>query len=438
MMESVSIFDQHRDQKRSENAPLADRMRPRSLDEVVGQEHIIGEGRLLRRAIEADRVASLILYGPPGSGKSTIAAVVARSTQSHFVKLNAVMSGVKDIRRVVGEAEERLGMYGEQTILFIDEVHRFNKAQQDALLPFVENGTLTLIGATTENPYFEVIPPLVSRSRIFELNALSEADLREIVRRVLEDEERGLGTMDLAVDEQAMDHIVGVSAGDARTALNALELAALTTRPDDQGVRRVTLEVAEESIQKRALQYDRGGDAHYDTISAFIKSMRGSDPDATLYWLARMIYAGEEPRFIARRLMVHAAEDVGMADPRALQVAAACAQAVERVGMPEGRIILAEAALYIATAPKSNTSLAIDRALEDVRRGKGRGVPPHLKDASYSGASELGRGEGYRYPHDHEGHWVQQHYLPEGMEGTRYYEPSDQGYERRISERLRR
>ena len=438
MMEPVSIFDRHRDQKRSENAPLADRMRPRSLDEMVGQEHIIGEGRLLRRAIEADRVASLILYGPPGSGKSTIAAVVARSTQSHFVKLNAVMSGVKDIRRVVGEAEERLGMYGEQTILFIDEVHRFNKAQQDALLPFVENGTVTLIGATTENPYFEVIPPLVSRSRIFELNALSEADLREIIRRVLEDEERGLGTMDLAVDEQAMDHIVGVSAGDARTALNALELAALTTRPDDQGVRRVTLEVAEESIQKRALQYDRGGDAHYDTISAFIKSMRGSDPDATLYWLARMIYAGEEPRFIARRLMVHAAEDVGMADPRALQVAAACAQAVERVGMPEGRIILAEAALYIATAPKSNTSLAIDRALEDVRRGKGRGVPPHLKDASYSGASELGRGEGYRYPHDHEGHWVQQHYLPEGMEGTRYYEPSDQGYERRISERLRR
>ncbi len=437
-MEPVSIFDRHRDQKRSENAPLADRMRPRSLDEMVGQEHIIGEGRLLRRAIEADRVASLILYGPPGSGKSTIAAVVARSTQSHFVKLNAVMSGVKDIRRVVGEAEERLGMYGEQTILFIDEVHRFNKAQQDALLPFVENGTVTLIGATTENPYFEVIPPLVSRSRIFELNALSEADLREIIRRVLEDEERGLGTMDLAVDEQAMDHIVGVSAGDARTALNALELAALTTRPDDQGVRRVTLEVAEESIQKRALQYDRGGDAHYDTISAFIKSMRGSDPDATLYWLARMIYAGEEPRFIARRLMVHAAEDVGMADPRALQVAAACAQAVERVGMPEGRIILAEAALYIATAPKSNTSLAIDRALEDVRRGKGRGVPPHLKDASYSGASELGRGEGYRYPHDHEGHWVQQHYLPEGMEGTRYYEPSDQGYERRISERLRR
>ncbi|MFO8059990.1 MAG: AAA family ATPase [Bacillota bacterium] len=433
----MSIFDRHRDEKLRENAPLADRMRPRSLDEVVGQEHIIGEGKLLRRAIEADRLTSLILYGPPGSGKSTIAAVVARGTESHFVRLNAVMSGVADIRRVVKEAEDRLGAYGERTILFIDEVHRFNKAQQDALLPFVENGVVIFIGATTQNPHFEVIPPLVSRSRIFELSPLSEDDLREISRRALEDEERGLGAMNLAVEERALNHIVRVAAGDARSVLNALELAALTTAPDDEGVRRVTLEVAEESIQRRALQYDRDGDAHYDTISAFIKSMRGSDPDATLYWLARMIYAGEEPRFIARRLMVHAAEDVGMADPRALQVAAACAQAVERVGMPEGRIILAEAALYIATAPKSNSSLAIDRALEDVRQGEGRGVPPHLQDASYKGASGLGRGEGYRYPHDHPDHWVQQQYMPEGMEDRRYYEPSDQGYEQRIAGRLR-
>ncbi len=432
----MSIFDRNREEYLEKEAPLADRMRPRTLDEMVGQDHIVGEGRLLRRAIEADRLTSIILYGPPGSGKTTLAGIIARASEAKFERLNAVMSGVADIRRVAKEAKDRLGMYGRRTILFIDEVHRFNKAQQDALLPSVEKGVVIFIGATTENPYFEVIAPLVSRSRVFELQPLSDEDVLAIVRDALGDEERGLGDYSVQADDDALHHIVRTAAGDARSALNAVELAVLTTEPDDSEVRRLTLEVACESIQQRALNYDGDGDAHYDTTSAFIKSIRGSDPDATLYWLARMIYAGEEPRFIARRLMVHAAEDVGLADPRALQVAVSCAQAVERVGMPEGRIILAEAALYLATAPKSNSALSIDAALDDVREGQAGGVPLHLRDASYSGAEELKRGSGYRYPHDCSRRWADQQYLPDGLVDAEYYKPTGQGYEKSIARRL--
>ncbi|MFO7941379.1 MAG: AAA family ATPase [Bacillota bacterium] len=434
----MSIFDQRREKLQREGAPLADRMRPRTLDELVGQDHIVGEGRLLRRALEADRMSSMILYGPPGSGKTTIAEIIAQTTSAHFEKLNAVMSGVADLRRVISEAEKELGLSGRRTILFVDEVHRFNKAQQDALLPAVEKGTVIFIGATTENPYFEVTAPLVSRSRVFELHALDEDDVKEIVRRALEDEERGLAKYKPRVEPEALDHVVRIAGGDARSALNAVELAVLTTKPDpEDGTRRVTLEIAEESIQRRALVYDADGDAHYDTISAFIKSMRGSDPDATLYWLARMIYAGEDPSFISRRLVIHAAEDVGLADPQALVVAEAAAAAVDRVGLPEGRIILAEAALYIALAPKSNSALGIDAALRDVERGRAAGVPTHLRDASYRGARKLGRGEGYEYPHDYPDGWVEQRYLPEGFERGAYYHPPGRGREARLLARLR-
>ncbi|MFW5896480.1 MAG: AAA family ATPase [Bacillota bacterium] len=435
----MSLFDQRREKLQRERAPLADRMRPRTLEELVGQDHIVGEGRLLRRALDADRLSSMILYGPPGSGKTTIAEIIARTTSAHFEKLNAVMSGVADLRRVISEAEKELGLSGRKTILFVDEVHRFNKSQQDALLPAVEKGTVVFIGATTENPYFEVTAPLVSRSRVFELQTLEEEDLKEIVRRALEDEERGLAKYDPGIAPEALDHIVRVAGGDARSALNAVELAVLTTQPDpEDGTRWVTLEIAEESIQRRALVYDADGDAHYDTISAFIKSMRGSDPDATLYWLARMIYAGEDPSFISRRLVIHAAEDVGLADPQALVVAEAAAAAVDRVGLPEGRIILSEAALYIALAPKSNSALAIDAALRDVERGRAAGVPVHLRDAGYRGARNLGRGEGYEYPHDHPGGWVEQRYLPEGFERGAYYHPPAGGREARLLARLRK
>ena len=430
----MSIFDRNREEIQRRDAPLADRMRPTTLDALVGQDHVVGEGRLLRRALEADRLSSMILYGPPGAGKTTIAEIIARSTEARFEKLNAVMSGVADLRRVIAEAHRELGMSGRKTILFVDEVHRFNKSQQDALLPAVEKGTVIFVGATTENPYFEVTPPLVSRSRVFELRALGEEDLKAVIRRALCDAERGLGEYRPRIADDALDHIVRVASGDARSALNAVELAVLTTEPDEEGIRHVTLEIAAESIQRRALQYDRDGDAHYDTISAFIKSMRGSDPDATLYWLARMIYAGEDPSFISRRLVIHAAEDVGLADPNALVVAEAAARAVDRVGLPEGRIILAEAALYIALAPKSNSALGIDAALREVEAGRAGGVPAHLRDASYRSAGKLGRGAGYRYPHDDPEGWVEQQYLPEGAARGAYFRPGPRGFE---DERMR-
>jgi len=434
----VDLFDQRLAQEIKEKAPLAMRMCPRDLDEFVGQEGVVGQGSVLRRAIEADRLSSMIFYGPPGSGKTALARIIARRTRSQFVRLNAVTSGVKDIRRIVREAGERLGMHGRRTILFIDEIHRFNKAQQDALLPFVEDGTVLLIGATTENPFFEVNPPLVSRSRIFRFSPLEDEHVAAIVKRALEDEERGLGRMNVQLDREAFDHLVRVANGDARSALNALELAAMTTPPDGSGARRITLEVAAESIQSRALRYEKTGDGHYDAVSAFIKSMRGSDPDASLYWLARMIYAGEDPRFIARRIVICAAEDVGLADPRALTVATSAAYAADFVGMPEARIPLAEAALYVATAPKSNAAYAgIEAALQDVEEKRAGEVPSHLRDASYKGAARLGHGKGYVYPHDRPGAYAaEQSYLPEGDLRLPYYEPTGRGFEETIKKRL--
>lgn len=434
----MDLFDQAREELQARQAPLAARMRPRNLDEIVGQQHIVGPGRLLRRAIEADQLSSLIFYGPPGTGKTTLAQVIARTTRAAFSQLNAVAAGVNDIRQVVKEARDRLGMHRQRTVLFIDEIHRFNKAQQDALLPHVEDGTVILIGATTENPFFEVNSPLVSRSRIFQLSPLEEEDLKELLRRALRDPERGYGRMQVEVDPEALDHLAQMANGDARAALNGLELAVLTTPPDDRGVRHITLDVAAESIQKKPLVYDRQGDGHYDTISAFIKSMRGSDPDAALYWLARMIKAGEDPLFIARRVVICAAEDVGMADPMALLVANAALQAVHQIGMPEGRIPLAEAVVYVATAPKSNAAyLAIDKALADVENSRAGQVPQHLKDAHYKGAARLGHGKGYQYAHDFPGHFVPQQYLPDELVGRRYYEPGELGFERKIGERLR-
>lgn len=417
--------------------PLAARMRPRTLDEIAGQDHILGPGRLLRRAIEADRLGSIILYGPPGSGKTTIAEVVAATTQAVFVRLNAVTSGVADIRGVVSEARDRWKLHGERTILFVDEIHRFNKAQQDALLPHVESGTVTLIGATTENPFFDVNPPLVSRSRIFKLEPLNSDDLRGLVRRALADTQRGLGALPVDIAPEALDHIADFANGDARTALNAIEVAALSTPPGPDGRIHVTLAVAEDSIQRKALRYDAGGDMHYDVVSAFIKSMRGSDPDAALHYLARMIESGEDPRFIARRLMIHASEDVGMADSRALLVAASALAAVEKVGLPEARIILAHATIYIAAAPKSNSVIkAIDAALEDVRQTTGVDVPAHLRDASYRGASQLGHGTGYKYPHDYPGSWVRQQYMPDELAAKKYYAPGSNPIEERVRQRL--
>jgi len=429
------LFQQGADRLLTAQAPLAERMRPRTLDEFIGQEHILGPGKLLRRAIEADRLSSLIFYGPPGTGKTTLARIIARTTRAHFTALNAVLAGVKDIREAIEAAQERLRLHQQRTILFIDEVHRFNKAQQDVLLPHVENGTVIFIGATTENPYFEVIKPLVSRSRVFELKPLTPTHLRRIAKQALTDPERGYGHRNVVIEPEALDHLVDVSNGDARSLLNALELAVETTLPDALGRIHITLQVAEDSIQRRAVLYDKEGDAHFDTISAFIKSLRGSDPDAALYWLARMIYAGEDPRFILRRMLIFAAEDVGLADPRALQVAAAAAQAFDYVGMPEGQFILAECCLYLATAPKSNSTMAYFNALAYVEREQSGEVPKHLKDASRD-RQGLGHGQGYKYPHAYREHYVPQQYLPNHMQGTYFYEPSDQGYERTIAERL--
>src|SRR5471030_2637392 len=414
--------------------PLAARMRPRNLDEYAGQTHILGAGQLLRRAIEADRIQSLIFYGPPGTGKTSLAQIIARQTKSKFERLSGVESNVADMRRVLSAASNRLDNTGASTILFIDEIHRFNKAQQDVLLPDVESGVIKLIGATTHNPFFFVNSPLVSRSQIFELCPLSEEELFLLLQRALKDEERGLGYMKISADENALRHLAKISDGDARKALNSLEIAALTTSPDKTGTIKITLEVAEQSIQKKAVVYDGDGDAHYDTISAFIKSMRGSDPDAALYWLAKMIHAGEDPRFIARRIVICAAEDVGLADPMALVLANACLSASEFVGWPEARIPLAEATIYIATANKSNSAyLAIDAALADVRSGRTLAVPEHLRDASYKAAKKLGHGVGYKYAHDGKEHFVAQDYL--GADKI-YYEPTEQGVEKKIKERL--
>jgi putative ATPase len=415
-------------------APLAARLRPTSLDEFVGQEHILGPGQLLRRAIEADRIQSLIFYGPPGTGKTSLAQIIAVRTSNKFERLSGVESNVADMRRVLSAAAHRLENSGRPTILFIDEIHRFNKAQQDVLLPDVENGVVRLIGATTHNPFFFVNSPLVSRSQIFELRPLAEIDLQKLLRRALADRERGLGKLQLRADEAAIAHLARLADGDARKALGALEIAALTTPPAADGFVYIDLTAAEQSIQKKAVVYDGDGDAHYDTISAFIKSMRGSDPDATLYWLAKMIHAGEDPRFITRRMVICAAEDVGLADPMALVLTQAAHQAAEFVGWPEARIPIAEAALYISTAPKSNTSVvAIDAALADVRSGRTLAVPEHLRDASYASAKKLGHGQGYQYAHDHPNHFVAQDYL--GAERS-YYQPADQGHEKKIQERV--
>ena len=428
----MNLFEQAMEKNLSTTAPLAERMRPRTLEEFEEQTEIVGKGTPLRRSIEADNLMSVIFYGPPGTGKTTLARIIAGMTRAHFEIINAVTAGLADIRRVVEEAKERRSLYNKKTILFIDEIHRFNKLQQDALLPFVENGLITLIGSTTENPMFAVNRPLLSRSQLYRFNLLSKGAVLRLLTRALADEERGLGRYRTEVQPQALEHLAGVANGDARVALNALELAVMTTPPDSEGIRRITLAEAEEAIQKRVLRYDRE-DEHYDVISAFIKSMRGSDPQATLYWLARMLYAGEDPAFICRRIMIHAAEDVGLADPRALLIASAAAQAVERIGMPEARIVLAEAALYIAVAPKSNSVvMGIDRAFSAVEKERAEPVPPHLRSTGYQGAALLGHGVGYKYPHAYPGGSVKQEYLPDYIKGRVFYAPSGYVFERII------
>jgi putative ATPase len=433
----MDLFDYSRKEEIAREAPLAARMRPPTLEEFVGQEHIVGPGKLLRRAIETDRLfSSIVLWGPPGTGKTTLAMIIAQRTKSHFETLSAVMAGVADIRRVVAEAKERRSLYGQRSILLVDEIHRFNKTQQDALLPHVEDGTVILIGSTTENPYFEITGPLLSRSRVFQLRPLTEEQTLIILCRALQDPERGYGQRRIDITAEALEHLAHVAGGDARTALNALELAVESTPPDPDGLIHMDLAVAQDSIQRRAVRYDRAGDEHYDTISAFIKSLRGSDPDAALYWLAKMIYAGEDPRFIMRRLLILASEDVGLADPMAMAVTAACARALEWVGLPEAQYHLAEATVYLATAPKSNSMGAYFKALAEVEAEGKTEVPDHLKDASRDGKA-LGHGVGYKYPHAYPGHWVEQRYLPEGVKGG-WYQPSDQGHEREIKERLKK
>ncbi len=431
----MDLFDYMREKERENESPLASRMRPRTLEEVAGQEHIIGRDKLLYRAIKADKLGSVIFYGPPGTGKTTLAKVIANTTSAEFLQINATTAGKKDMEEAVRAAKDALGMYGKKTILFVDEIHRFNKGQQDYLLPFVEDGTVVLIGATTENPYFEVNSALLSRSLIFELKPLAAENIAALLMRAVSDKERGMGAFGAVLDSDAAYFLADAANGDARSALNALELGVLTTEPGTDGKIHITTGVAAECIQKRTLKYDKKGDNHYDTISAFIKSMRGSDPDAAVYYLARMLYAGEEVAFIARRIMICAAEDVSNADPNALVVATAAAVAVERLGMPEGRIVLAQAAAYVACAPKSNSAImAIDAAMSAVEKDKTPPIPPYLQDAHYPGAAGLARGIGYRYAHDYENHYVDQPYLPDIYRGRRFYIPSDNGYEKNIQE----
>ncbi len=434
---AMDLFDYMRANTMEKESPLASRMRPTTLDEVVGQKHIIGKDKLLYRAIKADKLGSVIFYGPPGTGKTTLAKVIANTTSARFEQINATVAGKKDMEEIVKNAKDSIGMYGQKTILFVDEIHRFNKSQQDYLLPFVEDGTITLIGATTENPYFEVNNALLSRSRIFELKPLEKQDIRELVMRAVYDTEKGMGTYGADITDEAADFLADVANGDARAALNAVELGILTTDKSDDGKIHITIDVAAECIQKRVVRYDHDGDNHYDTISAFIKSMRGSDPDAAVYYLARMLYAGEDVKFIARRIMICASEDVGNADPNALVVAVSAAQAVERIGMPESQIILSQAAVYVATAPKSNAAyMGIAKAMKTVADTRTMPVPAHLQDRHYKGAEKLGHGLGYKYAHDYPNHYVTQQYLPDGMEGMRFYEPSENGYEKKIREHM--
>ena len=432
----MDLFQYQSEKILKKEAPLANRLRPNTLDEFIGQEHIVGKDTLLYRAIKADKLSSLILYGPSGTGKTTLAKIIANTTKSIFIQINGVTSGTKDIKEIVEKAKITL-LNGKKTILFIDEIHRFNKSQQDTLLPHVEDGTIILIGATTENPYFEVNRALISRSIIFKLEPLSTNDIKQIITRAIDNKENGLGYFNIKIDEKALNFIANICNGDARVALNAIELASLTTKKNDDGIIYINLKIAEQCIQKRAINYDKSGDNHYDTISAFIKSMRGSDPDAAVYYLAKMLYAGEDPKFIARRIIICASEDVGNADPRALQVAVSAFQAVEMIGMPECRIILSQAVCYVATAPKSNSSyLAIDKAIEDVQNIKIKQIPPYLKDTHYSGASELGNGINYKYAHNYEKNYVKQQYLPDELKDNIYYEPSNNGYEKNIKKWL--
>ena len=434
----MDLFDYMREQKMEGESPLASRLRPTVLEEVVGQRHIIGEDKLLYRAIKADKLGSVIFYGPPGTGKTTLAKVIANTTSAEFTQLNATVAGKKDMEEIVRGAKDRLGMYGKKTILFVDEIHRFNKGQQDYLLPFVEDGTLILIGATTENPYFEVNGALISRSLIFELRPLEKEDIKTLLRRAVYDREKGMGSFQAEIDEEALEFLADISGGDARNALNAIELGILTTDRSMDGKIHITLDVASECIQKRVVRYDKTGDNHYDTISAFIKSMRGSDPDAAVYYLAKMLYAGEDVKFIARRIMICAAEDVGNADPMALTVAVSAAQAVERIGMPESQIILSQAASYVACAPKSNSACnAIFAAIDSVKSVKTT-VPVHLQDAHYRGHESLGHGIGYKYAHDYPNHYVELQYLPDEIKDAKFYIPSENGYEKNIREHFKK
>ncbi len=435
----MTLFEHRSQRELLSRAPLAARMRPRTFEEYVGQDHIIGPGTALRNSIEADSLPSIILWGPPGTGKTTLASLIANVTSSHFEQVSGVASGVADLRRIAGEARERLGMSGQSTILFVDEIHRFNKAQQDVILPYVEDGTLVLIGATTENPSFEVVSPLLSRARVFALESLSDVQVRLIVESAAGDVERGLGSMNPELGKEALDALVNLSNGDARTALNALELAVAATSPDSDGRRRTSVAMVEDAMQRRSLRHDKQGDLHYDTISAFIKSVRASDPDAAIYWLARMLEAGEDPLFIARRLVILASEDIGMAAPQALTVAVAAQQAVHFIGLPEGRIPLAEATVYLATCPKSNASyMALNRATEDVQNTRNEPVPLHLRNAVTGLMRDMGYGDGYKYAHDYEGSFAPMQNLPDSLRDRRYYQPGAQGYERTVRERMER